>query len=152
MTTALIVLAAMLAAVIGWHVFESRWDRRLFAATPGCVIENVRPRGAEALLNSNEDVQVLDVRSEREFAGGFLPGAVNIPLSDPAFRERLGKLDVKKPVLVYCAGGCRSRKAVSILRKTGFVPIHHLHRGFHSWQFAGFPVVQTGAGGSSRQG
>ena len=151
MTTALIVLAVMLVIVSGWYVFESRWDRRLFAATPGCVIENVRPRAAKTLLDSNASVQVLDVRSTEEFAGGSLPGAVNISLGDPAFRERIGKLDVKRPVLVYCAGGYRSRKAVPVLREMGFVSIHHLHRGFHSWQFAGFPVVQTGASSSSRQ-
>lgn len=151
MTTALIVLAVLLVIVSGWHVFESRWDRRLFAATPACVSENVRPRAAEALLNSNAGVQVLDVRSAGEFAGGSLPRAVNISLGDPAFRERLGKLDVKKPVLVYCAGGYRSRKAVPILRELGFVSIHHLHRGFHSWRFAGFPVAPTGAEGSSPQ-
>ena len=45
-----------------------------------------------------------------------------------------------RPVLVYCAGGYRSRKAVSILRELGFVSIHNLHRGFHSWRLAGLPV------------
>ena len=143
MTTALIVLAVILVGVIGWYVFEASWDRHLFSASPGCVIENIHPLKAEALLNSNASVQVLDVRSPEEFAGGSLLGAVNISLGDPAFRERLGMLDVNKPVLVYCAGGYRSRKAVPMLRELGFVSIHHLHRGFMSWKRAGLPVAST---------
>jgi hydroxyacylglutathione hydrolase len=151
MTTALIVFALALMVVVGWYAFESRWDRRLFAASPDCVSENIRPERANELLASAAGVQVVDVRSAREFEAGALPGAVNIPLDDPAFRERLGSLNPKKPVLVYCAGGYRSRKAVLILREKGFACIHHLHRGFHSWRFAGLPVVQTGRRSSSRQ-
>jgi rhodanese-related sulfurtransferase len=151
MTTALNVCALALLVVASWYVFEFFWDRRLFAATSDCVRENVRPERASELLASDDGVQVVDVRSAREFEGGALPGAVNIPLNDPAFRERLGSLNIKKPVLVYCAGGYRSRKAMPILREKGFVRIHHLHRGFHSWRFAGLPVVQPGPGSSSRQ-
>lgn len=143
MTTALMLLASVLVLVIGWHAFESRWDRQLFTASPDCVFENIQPREAKVLLDSIADIQVLDVRSAREFAGGSLPRAVNISLSDPAFRECIGKLDANKPVLVYCAGGFRSRKAVPVLREMGFVSIHHLHRGFMSWSRAGFRVAAT---------
>ncbi|MCE9517970.1 MAG: rhodanese-like domain-containing protein [Verrucomicrobia bacterium] len=139
----MILLAIMLVIVGGWYVFESRWDRQLFAASPGCLFENIQPRKAKVLLDSIPGIQVLDVRSEREFAGGSLPRAVNISLSDPAFRKRIEKLDAKKPVLVYCAGGFRSWKAVPILREMGFVSIHHLHRGFMSWNRAGLPAAST---------
>jgi rhodanese-related sulfurtransferase len=149
MTTALIILAVMLSVVIGWHVMEALWDRRLFASSPGRVVENLHPRGAEALLAASAGMQIVDVRPAPEFAAGSISGALNMPLGDPAFREHLGKLDLRKPVLIYCAGGYRSRKAIPVLRELGFVSIHHLHRGFMSWKQAGLPVVQTGAVSSS---
>lgn len=69
MTTALIVCALALVGVVGWYVFEFRWDRHIFAATPDCVSENVRPERANELLASNAGVQVVDVRSAPEFEG-----------------------------------------------------------------------------------
>jgi rhodanese-related sulfurtransferase len=129
-----------IAIVISWFWFEGRWDRRLFAVTPGKVCENLRPRAAMELLRSRDDVQVLDVRSSGEFASGALPGALNISTGHPDFRQRVANLDKSKPVLVYCAGGFRSRRAVEALRELGFGSIDHLHRGCHSWHFAGLPI------------
>jgi rhodanese-related sulfurtransferase len=37
-------------------------------------------------------------------------------------------------VLVYCAGGFRSRKAVAKLKELGFKNIQHIHRGYMSWK------------------
>ena len=76
---------------------------------------------------------MLDVRSDGEFAGGALPGAVNVSLGDAAFDEKVGALDRSRPVLVYCAGGFRSRKAVAKLKELGFENIQHIHRGYMSW-------------------
>ena len=133
MHTFVVPLVVLVVIVASWYWFEGRWDRRLFASLPGRVCENLRPRAATELLRSRDDVQVLDVRSASEFSHGCLPGAVNISLGSPEFRERLGQLDKSLPVLVYCAGGFRSRKAVEVLRELRFESIHHLHRGYHSW-------------------
>jgi rhodanese-related sulfurtransferase len=142
MTVLLVILLTLLALVIGWYIMEARWDRRLFAAhLGGGIAQNVHPEAAAVLLRENPEMQVLDVRSAREFAGGALPRAVNISLGDPAFRDRLRELDPQRPVLVYCAGGYRSRKAVPLLQEAGFLTIHHLHRGFLAWRIKGQTVV-----------
>ncbi len=139
----LIAAAALIIVIGGWYWFEGRWDRRLFAAEPGRVCANLRPREAQAFLAANTDTQVLDVRSASEFAGGALPGAAHVSIGDPAFDEKVAKLDKARPVLVYCAGGYRSRKAVERLRAAGFTNIQHLHRGYMSWRAAGGRI--TGA-------
>lgn len=94
------------------------------------------------LLTTRKNVQVLDVRSKLEFAWGCLPNAQNIPLGEPDFQERVAALNVTKPVFIYCTGGYRSRKAVAVLRELHFQTIYHLHRGYHSWQLAGHPVIK----------
>jgi rhodanese-related sulfurtransferase len=131
------------AVSVAWFCFENRWDRRLFAAEPGKKRENLRAGAAMEFLQTTSKVQVLDVRSEKEFAGGALPDAISVPLSSHTFRERTAQLDRTVPILVYCAGGFRSRKAVELLRDLGFESIYHLHRGYHSWQLAGLPVVKS---------
>lgn len=123
-------LAIILVVIAGWHVFEGTWDRRLF--TGGC--RNLNAGEANAWLREHPETQVLDVRSVSEFEGGALPNAVNISIGDEAFDSKAASLDTSKPVLVYCAGGFRSRKAVARLKKLGFENIRHIHRGYMSWK------------------
>ena len=127
----LLILAALIA---GWYAFEGAWNRRLFAPAPGCTCANLSATEAKAWLAENPDTQVLDVRSAREFADGALLDAVNISLGDDDFRGRVANLDRNKPVLVYCAGGYRSRKAVAVLKELRFANIQHIPRGYMSWQ------------------
>jgi rhodanese-related sulfurtransferase len=124
-----------------WWAWESRWDARLFAAEPGCLRENLSARRAAALLSGCPDLQVLDVRTARETALGTLPGARRITWGEPGFRESVARMDRSRPVLVYCAGGYRSRKSVEVLRALGFRSVHHLHRGMMAWRRSGNAVV-----------
>lgn len=134
MLPTLIIIALI---VLGWYWFEERWDRRLFKTEPGRVCVNVHPKEAKAFLEAHSDTQVLDVRSDAEFNGGAIPKAIHISIGDPAFVEKLAQLDKAKPVLVYCAGGFRSRKAVELMKPLGFSNIQHLHRGYQSWRMSG---------------
>jgi rhodanese-related sulfurtransferase len=128
---------ALLVVVAGWYWFEGRWDRRLFKTAAGRTCLNLRPREAKSFLETHPETQILDVRSEAEFSRGALAGATNIPLSNRTFAQKLDSLDRERPVLVYCAGGYRSRKAVETLKAGGFSTIRHLHRGYYSWRLAG---------------
>lgn len=131
----LISVVLLVLIVVGWYVFEGLWNRRLFTAEPGKVFKNLSAWQAADWLREHPETQVLDVRSESEFAAGALPGAVNLPLRDPGFDDKAGKLDRAVPVLVYCAGGFRSRKAVEKLKALGFPTVQHIHRGYLSWRF-----------------
>ncbi len=120
----------LITIVAGWYVYEGLWDRVLF--TGGC--HNLSASEANVWLREHPETQVLDVRSAGEFSGGALPKAVNISIGDAAFDGKVTALDKRKPVLVYCAGGFRSRKAVAKLKELGFQNIQHIHRGYMSWK------------------
>ncbi|MCC6750715.1 MAG: rhodanese-like domain-containing protein [Deltaproteobacteria bacterium] len=78
---------------------------------------------ARALVSKG--ARLLDVRSREEFAGGHLPGAVNIPVQELASRvKEVGA--AHQPVVVYCAAGMRSARAAGILRGAGFTAVHDL--------------------------
>jgi rhodanese-related sulfurtransferase len=130
MLWSLLILALVVAA---WYWFEGSWDKKLFAAPPGKLCVNLHSAEAHAYLDAHPETQVLDVRSDSEFAGGAVPGAKQISIGDRAFSDKVAKLDRKRPVLIYCAGGFRSRKAVVVLKELGFENIQHLHRGYGSW-------------------
>ncbi|MGH3764994.1 MAG: MBL fold metallo-hydrolase [Pseudonocardiaceae bacterium] len=89
-------------------------------------------RQAAARIAAVPDLQVIDVRGPGEFAGGALPGAVNLPL--PRLRTLISGLDPARPVLVNCAGGYRSIAAASLLRARGFSDVSDLLGGWAAWQ------------------
>jgi len=131
----MIWLFAVVIAIIAASLLFERWvDSRLFTAAPGQACANLGAAQAGSWLRDHPETQVLDVRSPAEFAGGALPHAVNIPLDDESFAAKADALDRSRPVLVYCAGGFRSRKAIPELKRLAFKNILHLHRGYLSWR------------------
>lgn len=63
---------------------------------------------------------LIDVRTEREFAGGALKGAVNHPLQGlPGTLLDMG-VELDEEVIVYCRSGRRSAQAKTLLNAAGF--------------------------------
>jgi rhodanese-related sulfurtransferase len=69
--------------------------------------------------------RLVDVRTEAEYAGGHLTGAVNVALG--RLRTSAPELAADgRPVVVYCASGLRSARARQILRGSGVREVHDL--------------------------
>ncbi|AWI27444.1 DUF2892 domain-containing protein [Streptomyces sp. ICN441] len=90
----------------------------------------------EARTRLNE-LTVIDVRTPGEFAGGHLPGALNVPLDRirralPDIRHAAARGDV----LVVCASGARSENACRILAENG-VATATLSGGTAAWAAGG---------------
>lgn len=88
-------------------------------------------------LRDLEDVTVIDVREPDEFAGGHVPGAVNIPLQ--TVPDSLDRLDPEKPVYVICQHGMRSERAATFLDARGFDTVNVLG-GTSAWAAADLPL------------
>ena len=71
----------------------------------------------------NQGAQIVDVRSEAEFAYGHKEGSINIPLG--VLKNRMKELDKTKPVILCCASGSRSGLAKSTLMANGFKDVHN---------------------------
>lgn len=85
-----------------------------------------------------DDLTVLDVREDDEWASGHLDGAVHIPLGQlPA---RMAELPADRQMLVYCKVGGRSAQATAYLRQAG-VDAVNLDGGVLAWQRAGRSLV-----------
>jgi NADPH-dependent 2,4-dienoyl-CoA reductase/sulfur reductase-like enzyme/rhodanese-related sulfurtransferase len=64
------------------------------------------------------EAMVLDVREPEEFAGGHVPHAINLPLSQ--LRARYGELAQEREIWVCCAVGQRAYFATRFLAQQGY--------------------------------
>jgi len=93
----------------------------------------------EKLWQASTNV-VLDVRTEKEFTAGHIPGATNLDINSADFDEKLARLDKTKVYLVHCAAGVRSARACEKMKSAGFRSLTDLPAGFRGWEKAGKPV------------
>lgn len=89
-------------------------------------------------IRSRDDVVILDVREDWEYAEGHVPGAVWIPLGE--LPTRLNDIPKDKTVVAVCRSGNRSSQATSFLRDQGFDNVHNMTGGMNDWQRAGYDI------------
>lgn len=95
------------------------------------------PRDAHQELQQDPTLQILDVRTEREFSAYRLPNAKCVPVQE--LQARLGELDPAANWLVHCEHGVRSRYACELLSSSGFTRLANLRGGLASWAGSGLP-------------
>jgi rhodanese-related sulfurtransferase len=87
----------------------------------------------------------LDARSSADYQSGHIKGAVNLPVHDADFGERLQAFSLKanhgKELIVYCDGiGCSlSPELASVLKGLGYGDVKILINGWTEWMMAGMP-------------
>jgi len=112
--------------------------------------ESLEPVRMDELLERirSDEVLVLDVRPEDEYASGHIPGALSIPVRE--IERRLEELPPGKEVVAYCRGPycVLSVEAVAILRARGF-RARRLEEGLPDWRGKGLAVA-VGHGNKAR--
>jgi rhodanese-related sulfurtransferase len=98
---------------------------------------------ADAVRMINQQKAVLiDVREPGEFAAGHAAGARNVPLSTLGDAKGL-PTNKALPVVLVCASGARSLRAVGQLRKAGYSSVHSLSGGTSAWREASLPIEKS---------
>lgn len=108
----------------------------------GQNINLVGPADFEKALQSDQDYQLIDVRTPSEFDRGYIEGATLIDFMQPNFQSEMAKLDKSKPVLLYCAVGGRSGKAAKMLSDMGFEDVYDLRGGIRAWTVSNKKLVK----------
>ena len=104
----------------------------------GFPLDTVRQMDVQQLNETGKELQIVDVRSPREWKGGHVPGAKHFYLGE--LRKRANELDKSKPVAVYCASGYRASIGASILQQEGFSEVSNVPGSWNAWRKAGLPV------------
>ena len=75
---------------------------------------------ADALRLAEQGYRIIDVREELEWNDGHIPSATLVPLGDVLDRIEAVVPDKDTPLLVHCAAGARSARAVARLQAIGY--------------------------------
>ncbi|CAN5258902.1 rhodanese-like domain-containing protein [soil metagenome] len=102
----------------------------------------LNPTGAVQLINREKAV-VVDVCEPAEFAAGHVGGAKNVPLGE--LEAKLPGMVKNKglPLILVCASGARSGRAVAIAKKLGYEQAQSLGGGLKAWKDANLPVEKA---------
>jgi rhodanese-related sulfurtransferase len=87
-------------------------------------------------IGRGEAPQILDVRSPGEFAGGHVPGAVNVPFTSVLAGSDDVGAQKSEPLVVYCGHGPRAWLAGEALRWRGYARVTYLRGHMAGWRRA----------------
>jgi rhodanese-related sulfurtransferase len=103
---------------------------------------SLTPAGAVQLINREKAV-VVDVCEPDEFAKEHLVGAKNLPFSQ--LEDKLTSLVKNKevPLILVCASGVRSNRAVSVAKKLCYANAQSMAGGNRAWREASLPFDKS---------
>ena len=125
-----IVAAAASGGILLWQQIRS-----------GGAGGGLTPTQAVQLINKQKAV-VIDVCEPAEFAAAHVTGAKNIPLGQLAEGKGLPS-NKALPLVVVCAAGTRSARAVAQLKKMGYENAQSLSEGLKAWREAHLPTEKA---------
>ncbi|MCR6659136.1 MAG: rhodanese-like domain-containing protein [Asticcacaulis sp.] len=103
------------------------------------TVKNLTPAEVRDGMEKGEIV-LVDVRELNEHNAERIKGAISVPLSRLE-TAKLPDADGKR-IVMHCAGGVRSARAVTLCRKRGLTVDHHLAGGIAAWKAHGLPTIR----------
>ena len=112
------------------------------AITGGMNAGDLTASSAVQLMNREKAV-VVDVCETAEFAAGHIVGAKNIPLGDLEAKLPGAVKNKALPLILVCASGMRSGRAVAMAKKLGYEQAQSLSGGLKAWKEANLPIEKA---------
>ena len=107
-----------------------------FLTLTGCAKEfdQISAEAAKEMMETQNNVVILDVRTQEEFQEGHIPNAICIPNESIQDQAESVLKDKDQTILVYCRSGNRSKQASQKLAKLGYTQIKEFG-GIQNWPY-----------------
>jgi len=114
----------------------------------GGKLEEIATDELYKLMQSEEDVVLVNVLKRATFKEAFIPKSINIPYNPPdSFVERFGTVvpDIDRQIVVYCWGPqCETAgKAGRMLLKEGYTNVLEYKGGLQEWRKSSYKLLGT---------
>ncbi|GAA1438963.1 MAG: rhodanese-like domain-containing protein [Nocardiopsis sp. BM-2018] len=95
-----------------------------------------------ALIETNPDTLLVDVRTPAEYESSHIDGAINLPLGQvDRHLERITQ-DAGGQMVLICQSGSRAEQCQGKLTKAGLEETVVMSGGMNAWTAAGAPVIR----------
>ena len=98
------------------------------------MYEQITAEEAKRIMDSEDDIIILDVREQDEYDSGHISGAILLPYTEIENKAEEMLPDKDKQILVYCRSGRRSKIAAESLAKLGYTNVKEFG-GIIDWPF-----------------
>lgn len=85
--------------------------------------QKITQQDAKHIMEQEEDIVILDVRTEEEYEEGHIPKAVLLSNETIGTEQPEELPDLNQKILVYCRSGNRSKQAASKLAQIGYTDV-----------------------------
>lgn len=86
------------------------------------------------IASKNKKLQIIDVRTKAEYDKGHIEGAKLADWKRDDFDKVIEKATKKKrPTIVYCRTGIRSKAASKRMVEMGYKQVYNLRGGYMAW-------------------
>ena len=95
-------------------------------------MEEITATELKQRLDNGDDIQIIDVREDNEYAYNRIPNAVHIPLGQVL--SRMNEIDPNRETVMHCKMGGRSARAIDAMQRSGFTgKLMNLKGGILAW-------------------
>ena len=129
----LIKLVAAASLLLSVNVFSANQD----------TFEHVSVKAAQTIIEQSlgqPEFELLDVRTDAEFAQAHIKGARKIDFYGDNFQSKIDALDKDKTYVVYCRSGNRSSKTLALMKQLGFKKVYNVQGGIMDWHQQKLPL------------
>lgn len=99
---------------------------------------SINMKEAQAELEKDKNIVLIDVRGKDEYRNGHIKGSINVPLDRVPLSLAQKVPDQNARIFVYCLSGGRSSQARSWMVQNGYKNVTNIG-GITSW---GGPIVR----------
>lgn len=96
------------------------------------AIEEITVTELKNKMDAGEDIQIIDVREQKEHDFAKIPNAKLIPIGE--ITKRMSEIDPSRETVLHCRSGGRSTRAIEELQRAGFQgKLKNLKGGITAW-------------------
>jgi len=81
-------------------------------------MEEITATELKQRLDNGDDIQIIDVREDNEYAFNQIPNSKHIPLGQ--ILNRMDEIEPSRETVVHCKMGGRSARAIDALQRSGY--------------------------------
>jgi rhodanese-related sulfurtransferase len=141
MKKAVSVLAAIcIALALGSPLLAADKTPEQLVKEAKAAIKEVSIADVKKMIDTKENVIILDVRDKNELEDGKIPGAINISRGMLEFKVGMQIPDKTARIIVYCGLDLRGPLATKTLNDLGYANAVNMAEGLKAWKAAGYPL------------